>query len=141
MARDIAAECRQVELDEVPPISLSWVAFFRQRHRFTKLRQGSTDRPNSTVADLQADNAWRAQLLDVCQHPAEYGLTGCDTIPKEFLLGLDETPLPYGVRLRTYDVSNARGTLIVGYSFLLGPPLTLFSLSGPKRREWSQAHL
>ena len=114
MARDVVAEKRGIELDEVAMMSRSWVSMFRSRHRFCKMRQSSTDRPNSTVEDVKSDNLWRQELLDVCCHPADYGIDGCDEIPKDLLLGMDETPLHYGFRLKTYDTQHPRSVLILG---------------------------
>jgi hypothetical protein len=114
MAKDIASAKRGIPIDELPPISISWVRAFRARNSFGNLRASTTDRPSSSLQDLQADDDWRDELEDICNHPGDYGLAWDGTIPPQCVLGLDETPLPYGVKLKTYDRKAARTVLVMG---------------------------
>lgn len=51
----------------LPNISKEWVKGFRSRRGLTRLRRPTTDRPTSTVEDINADNAWRLSFEDVCK--------------------------------------------------------------------------
>ena len=45
---------------------------------------------------------WRTSLLDVIAHPSLYGISVRGAWPKEFILCMDETPLCYLPKRRTY---------------------------------------
>ena len=52
--------------------------------------------------------------VDILAHPFEYGLGVNTPIPAALTLGLDETPLLYTPKVRSYDVRGARRVVIRG---------------------------
>ena len=102
IGREIAAERRGVPVHEVPVLSRSWAKGFKMRHSLNKLRVASTDRPANTAAEVDADNAWRCEVQDIIQHPADYGV-GVDTqsLPAHCIYGLDKTPLLHAPKVKT----------------------------------------
>ena len=117
ISREIAAERRGVPVADVPPLSRSWAKGYKMRHSLSKLRVASTDRPTNTPAEVDADNAWRCEVQDIIQHPADYGV-GVDTqsLPAHCIYGLDETPLLYAPKVKTYASVGERRIVIHGSS-------------------------
>ena len=81
----------------------------RRRHGLSQLRNPSSDRPLDSVADLQLDNSWRAELADLISSPMEYNLPWAGNLPATCVLALDETPLCYLPRSKTYVWNGQQG--------------------------------
>ena len=65
LTRHFIKDKRGGEADELPDITQAWVQGLRRRLNFGRLRQGTTDRPASTLQDLNRDNPWREKVTDI----------------------------------------------------------------------------
>ena len=100
---------------DAPSFDAEWSRDWKRRFQLS-WRSGDTDRRESTLADIVSDNAWRKQLIDVFENPANHGIvmpTGVSCIPPKLRLAMDETPLHYFPCLKgTFEASGVKNVHI-----------------------------
>jgi hypothetical protein len=110
----------------LPPLTLHWAKSFRRRYQIGRLRQSTTERPPLTADSWDAVNRWRAELNQIQQNPASFGIAMPSSwtggLPDELVLGVDETPLHYIPASRgTYVTGAEEAVFIAGLLTLVSP--------------------
>ena len=95
---------RSLQPGTEPVLSRSWATSFRRRHKMSRLRRCTTDRPVSTVSDICQDNEWRVQVEEVVCSPADFGIILPDLGPT----ALPQCMSPFTCLLCSVSTSSCR---------------------------------
>lgn len=59
---------------DIAQLSVTWAKSFKRRHNMSNIRRGTTDRVIERVEDIEQDNKWRHEFLDVVANAGAYGI-------------------------------------------------------------------